>query len=130
MNVCPFPDSESEMQELERYYDGGHRNLENLPSEGVTFRLEPASGVYVPSFMPHWVQNGPAASISLSITFRTPASLRAERVHVAERSAPSLEAFAKASGWGRGSRSRQGDRLRHDARVAHCARSPEGPCSE
>ena len=31
--------------------------------------------------MPHWVQNGPAASISLSITFRTPASLRAERVH-------------------------------------------------
>ena len=45
MNVCPFPDSESERQELERYYDGGHRNLEELPSEGVTFRLEPAGGV-------------------------------------------------------------------------------------
>jgi hypothetical protein len=81
MNVCPFPDRASELRELERYYDGGHRNLEALPSEGETFRLEPGGGVYVPSFMPHWVQNGPAASISLSITFRTPASLRAERVH-------------------------------------------------
>jgi hypothetical protein len=38
--------------------------------------------VYVPAFMPRWVQNGPAASISLSITFRTPASLRLERVHL------------------------------------------------
>jgi hypothetical protein len=81
MNVCPFASREIEVRELDRYHDGGDRNLESLPSEGQTFGLDPGNGVYVPSFMPHWVQNGPAASISLSITFRTRASLRAERVH-------------------------------------------------
>jgi hypothetical protein len=85
MHVCPFQDAESECRELERLYDGGKfldRNLGAVPSEGETFELGPGQGVYVPSFMPHWVQNGDSASISLSITFRTPASLRLERVHL------------------------------------------------
>jgi hypothetical protein len=82
MNVCKFPDEEAEQQELARYYDGGHRNLEAVPSDATTFRLQPGDGVYVPSFMPHWVKNGDRASISLSITFRTAVSERAERVHV------------------------------------------------
>jgi hypothetical protein len=81
MNVCPFPSRERELEELDRYFDGGDRNLEAMPSDGETFRLEPGNGVYVPSFMPHWVRNGPEASVSLSITFRTQASRRAERVH-------------------------------------------------
>jgi hypothetical protein len=81
MNVCPFASREIENRELDRYHDGGDRNLGEVPSEGEKFGLDPGNGVYVPSFMPHWVQNGPAASISLSITFRTRASLRAERVH-------------------------------------------------
>jgi hypothetical protein len=85
MHVCPFPDVDAECRELERLYDGGEfldRNLGAVPSEGELFKLEPGNGVYVPSFMPHWVQNGPRASISLSITFRTPAILRLERVHL------------------------------------------------
>jgi hypothetical protein len=85
MHVCPFPDSDSECRELERLYDGGpflDRNLGAVPSGGQPFELEPGSGVYVPSFMPHWVQNGGRASISLSITFRSPESLRLERVHL------------------------------------------------
>ena len=81
MNVCPFPDARTGQAELDRYYDGGHRNLEAVPSEGTTFRLHPGHGVYVPSFVPHWVQNGKAASVSLSITFRTRSSERAERVN-------------------------------------------------
>jgi hypothetical protein len=81
MNVSPFNSVENEQRALDRYYDGSGRNLEAMPSEGETFRLDPGKGVYVPSFMPHWVQNGPDASVSLSITFRTRASLRAERVH-------------------------------------------------
>jgi Cupin superfamily protein len=80
MNICAFPSLEAEQRELERYYAGGHRNLDDMPSEAQTFRLEPGNGVYVPSFMPHWVQNGPRASLSLSITFRSRASRRAERV--------------------------------------------------
>ncbi len=81
MNVCPFDSEEAKQRELNRYHDGGHRNLDALPSEGQAFVLDPGHGVYVPSFMPHWVQNGPAASISLSITFRTRESRRAERIH-------------------------------------------------
>jgi hypothetical protein len=81
MNVCPFPSPEIERRELDRYHDGGDRNLEAVPSAGEVFGLEPGLGVYLPSFMPHWVKNGPEPSISLSITFRTRASLRAERVH-------------------------------------------------
>jgi hypothetical protein len=81
MNVCPFPDARTGQAELDRYYDGGHRNLEAVPSEGTTFRLHPGHGVYVPTFVPHWVQNGNEASVSLSITFRTPSSERAERVN-------------------------------------------------
>jgi Cupin superfamily protein len=80
MHVCRFPTREAEQLELERYYSGGHRNLDAMPSDGELFRLEPGRGVYVPSFMPHWVKNGPEASISLSLTFRTPESRRAERV--------------------------------------------------
>ena len=80
MHVCAFPSRESARREFERYYSGGHRNLEELPSEGTNFPLDPGDGVYVPSHMPHWVQNGPCASISLSITFRTRASRRTERV--------------------------------------------------
>jgi len=81
MNVCPFPDRDSERRELDRYYSGGHRNLEAIPSDGTTYPLDPGKGVYVPSFVPHWVKNGEEASISLSITFRTPQSRRAEHVH-------------------------------------------------
>ena len=81
MNVCPFPSVEVERRELDRYHDGDHRNLPSLPSEGEVFGLDPGRGVYVPSFMPHWVQNGPRASVSLSITFRSRESLRADRVH-------------------------------------------------
>jgi hypothetical protein len=81
MNVCPFPSVEVERWELDRYHDGDHRNLTSVPSDGEAFGLDPGRGVYVPSFMPHWVQNGPRASVSLSITFRSRESRRAECVH-------------------------------------------------
>ena len=81
MNVCPFPSVEVERRELDRYHDGDHRNLTSVPSDGEVFGLDPGRGVYVPSWMPHWVQNGPRASVSLSITFRSRESLRAEYVH-------------------------------------------------
>ena len=81
MNTCRFPDRKSALYELNRYFDGGHRNLTAVPSESTEFVMHPGDGVYVPSFYPHWVQNGPAASISLSITFRSERSRRNERVH-------------------------------------------------
>jgi hypothetical protein len=66
--------------ELDRYFDGGHRNLDRMPQLETTFHMEPGDGVYVPPFAPHWVHVGEQASISLSITFRTRSSLEMERV--------------------------------------------------
>jgi cupin superfamily protein len=82
MNVCAWDDPETEQRELNRYHDGGHRNLDVMPRESKTFRLNPGDGVYVPPWRPHWVQNQDAVSISLSITFRTAVSERGERVHM------------------------------------------------
>lgn len=81
MNVGRFPDPAMLHAELERYYRGGHRNLERMPSEVTCFRMLPGDGTYVHPFAPHFVKNGPEPSISLSITFRTAASERFENAH-------------------------------------------------
>lgn len=77
--VGRFASAADRQAELDRYFDGGHRNLDRMPGLEHTFRMEPGDGVYVPPFMPHWVQVGTEASISLSITFRSLASLEMER---------------------------------------------------
>jgi hypothetical protein len=82
MNVGRFPSDADRQRELDRYYDGGHRNLETMPIDVQAFEMGPGDGTYVPSFAPHFVKNGPAMSVSLSITFRTRISERAENVHV------------------------------------------------
>ena len=81
MNVGRFADPADQLRELDRYHDGGHRNIEKAPENVETFLLEPGNGVYVPPFAPHWVRNGDGISISLSITFRTRRSQAAERAH-------------------------------------------------
>lgn len=82
MIIGDWPDKESEQEEMERYYAGGHRNLASFPGESKTFHLEPSDGVYVPVHAPHVVQNGPDVSISFSITFYTDASQRMADVYV------------------------------------------------
>lgn len=57
MNVCEWDDLATERRELDRYHDGGHRNLDSMPRQSETFRLTPGGGVYVPPWRPHWVQN-------------------------------------------------------------------------
>jgi hypothetical protein len=86
MNVGRFADPADHRAELERYFDGGNRNLDRMPDLERQFVMDPGDGVYVYPFAPHWVRNGPTASISLSITFRTPQDLRTEHVqHVNAR---------------------------------------------
>src|SRR4051794_13714840 len=86
MNLGRFADPADHRAELERYFDGGNRNLDRMPDLERRFVMDPGDGVYVYPFAPHWVRNGPTPSISLSITFRTPADLRAEHVeHVNAR---------------------------------------------
>jgi hypothetical protein len=60
--------------EHERFHTGGHRNLpwrNALADRGQTFALKSGDGIYVPVKAPHWVQNGPEVSVSLSVTWRS-----------------------------------------------------------
>ena len=82
VQVGRFPDRAWERRELDRYHDGGHRNLVEVPPRSSAFQMLPGDGVYLYPWVPHWVLNGPAVSISLSITFRTRRSERVEHVHL------------------------------------------------
>jgi len=58
----------------EAYHTGGGRELkwrEALLAGGREFALAPGEALYVPVMAPHFVRNGPAPSISLSITWRS-----------------------------------------------------------
>lgn len=71
--------------EIERFYRGEHRNLAFVARDAHAeqrFELGPGDGVHVPVNAPHYVQNGPEASVSFSITFRTPAGDRRSAVYV------------------------------------------------
>lgn len=81
VKVGRFPDRAAELRELDRYHDGGHRNLVEIPPCSGTFDMRPGDGIYLYPWAPHWVYNGPEVSVSLSITFRTARSQREERVH-------------------------------------------------
>lgn len=85
LHVGRFPDRRWELRELDRYHDGGHRNLSEVPPLANTFFMQPGTGVYLYPWAPHWVYNGPAASVSLSITFRTRRSEAIERAHLFNR---------------------------------------------
>ena len=58
----------------ESYHSGGPRELvwrDELATGGREFALGPGDAVMVPVMAPHHVRNGPASSISLSITWRS-----------------------------------------------------------
>jgi Cupin-like domain len=58
----------------EGYHTGGHRNLvwrDELAAGGTEWPLKPGEALFVPVMAPHHVRNGPAVSISLSITWRS-----------------------------------------------------------
>jgi hypothetical protein len=58
----------------ESYHSGGPRELvwrDELAAGGREFAIGPGEAVMVPVMAPHFVRNGPASSISLSITWRS-----------------------------------------------------------
>lgn len=84
ISIGRFDDLEAEQRHLEKMF-AGSRNMDRLPSDPTTYDLHPGDGVYVPPNAPHWVVNGPAVSVSLSITFRTPVTERGAVVHSVNR---------------------------------------------
>lgn len=58
----------------ESYHTGGPRDLywrDELLPHGKVWSLSPGEALYVPVMSPHFVKNGPAPSVSLSITWRS-----------------------------------------------------------
>ncbi len=57
----------------ETYHSGGPRELkwdDSFLAHGREFPLSPGEALFVPVMAPHFVKNGPAPSVSLSITWR------------------------------------------------------------
>ncbi len=74
MTIYPAADPYLTAEDRERFHCGGHRNLpvrDVYEDEATAFQLTPGQAVYVPVTAPHWVQNGDAVSISLSVTWRS-----------------------------------------------------------
>lgn len=75
MTVFPADDEElAPGVAHEAFHNGGHRNLEwrdDFAARGQAFDLSAGQAIYVPVKAPHWVKNGPAPSLSLSITWQS-----------------------------------------------------------
>jgi len=90
-----FESEQARRHEVERYWDGSHGRIESLPPELASYPLTPGRGVYIPPVAPHWVHNGPAISLSVTLTYFTAATerenlieavnARLRRLHLAPR---------------------------------------------
>jgi ribosomal protein L16 Arg81 hydroxylase len=81
VTVASFEDDPAALQrERDRYVDGRECDFEAMEAVAETFTLEPGVGVYLPSYIPHWVETEAGVSISFSIPFHTKFVEQAEAV--------------------------------------------------
>jgi hypothetical protein len=76
VSIGRFESEQTKRHEVERYWDGSHGRVEGLPIEIASYTLTPGRGVYIPPVVPHWVHNGPAISLSVTLTYFTGATDR------------------------------------------------------
>jgi hypothetical protein len=82
VNVASFENDRPALRhELERYTDGKKCDFHAMQAVAEAFRIEPGLGVYLPSYIPHWVETEAGVSVSFSIPFYTRFSQRAEGVY-------------------------------------------------
>jgi hypothetical protein len=81
VSVAAFEDDSIRQRELDHYYDAEECDFAAMEEVAEDFRLDPGVGVYLPSFVPHWVTTEAGISISFSIPFYTEFSERAESVN-------------------------------------------------
>ena len=67
-------------REFDRYWDGSHGRIEDLPPEIAAYTMTPGRAVYIPPGTPHWVRNGPDVSLSVTLTYFTAATVRENRI--------------------------------------------------
>jgi hypothetical protein len=71
-------------EQSEHFHGGGHRNLlwsDDFLDRGTAITLHAGDAIHVPVKAPHFVHNGPAVSISLSITWRSKRSVAEGELH-------------------------------------------------
>jgi hypothetical protein len=81
VSVAAFDDDSIRQRELDRYYDAADCDFAAMEEIAEDFLLDPGVGVYLPSFVPHWVTTEAGISVSFSIPFYTEFSERAESVN-------------------------------------------------
>ena len=81
VSVAAFEDDGVRQRQLELYYDDDECDFAAMQDIAEDFRIEPGVGVYLPSFVPHWVRTEAGVSVSFSIPFYTEFSERAEFVN-------------------------------------------------
>ncbi|WP_022684129.1 cupin-like domain-containing protein [Sphingobium bisphenolivorans] len=85
MTVFPAKDDELvPPTQSEAFHAGGHRNLDwrdGFRDRGQAVELLRGDAVHVPVKAPHFVENGPAVSISLSVTWRSERSVAEGELH-------------------------------------------------
>jgi cupin superfamily protein len=64
-----FPDLDQRDSEVHRYWTGSFGRMESMPSTVSELHLAPGKAAYIPPWTPHWLNNGGAASLSITITF-------------------------------------------------------------
>jgi hypothetical protein len=82
VHVAAFENDPGKLQrELERYTDGQECDFEAMQAVAETFRIHPGLGVYLPSYIPHWVETEAGVAVSFSIPFYTRLSQQVEGVY-------------------------------------------------
>jgi hypothetical protein len=119
-----FASEADRRHEVERYWDGSHGRIESLPPELASYPLTPGRGVYIPPISPHWVHNGPAISLSVTLTYFTSATERENMIeafngrlramhltpHGPGRAAPDLAKVTAMRVWGVARHARPGSK--------------------
>ena len=118
-------DSRLRQRELDRYLDGAECDFETMQAAAETFRLDPGVGVYLPSYVPHWVETEAGISISFSIPFYTARSRAGPWRAPHQQPPPETSPFAPAGGAVGTSRQAQGRDVPLAPESAEC--DPQAP---
>ena len=71
LNFGKWPDQATRDREVSRYWNGSYGKLTTMPTPLAEFAVGAGDGMYIPPYTPHWLVNGDATSLSLTITFFT-----------------------------------------------------------
>jgi hypothetical protein len=71
LTIGSFGGRSDREHEIARYWSGSHGRIESMNKERASYEAVSGFGAYIPPFVPHWITNGPAPSVSMTLTFFT-----------------------------------------------------------